>query len=151
MTFDRKFEPYRLIPEGHLYKIENFDAENLMSDNENKISKINKSKTKNVMDFTKSMKKNVTHTKGKIKKINQNPIEYLKSFFDGLIFVKKGIHSFKVNDFTFFNALNIYNFLFKNSKKISGIDILKLRNLLKHIKMKMFEKICKNAKNVLKE
>ena len=78
-------------------------------------------------------------------------MEYLKRFFDGLTFLKKGLDSFQVNGFTFLNAVNLYNFLFKNSKKINGIDILKLRKIVKNIKKKMFEKICKNAKIALQK
>ena len=33
MNLERKFEPYKLIPEGKVYKVENFDVENLMSAN----------------------------------------------------------------------------------------------------------------------
>ena len=94
--------------------------------------------------------------KNKKKKIyiikkNKNKMEYLKRFFDGLTFLKKGLDSFQVNGFTFLNAVNLYNFLFKNSKKINGIDILKLRKIVKNIKKKMFEKICKNAKIALQK
>ena len=41
MNLERKFEPYKLIPEGKVYKVENFDVENLMSANVSN----NKSKT----------------------------------------------------------------------------------------------------------
>ena len=78
-------------------------------------------------------------------------MEYLKHFFDGLTFLKKGLNSFQVNGFTFLNALNLYNFLFKNSEKINGIDILKIKKIIKNIKKEMFEKICKNAKMRLKK
>ena len=136
MNLERKFEPYKLIPEGKVYKVENFDVENLMSANVSN----NKSKT---------IKTNNNYEMKVLTK--KNKIEYLKHFFDGLTFLKKGFDSFQVNGFTFFNAVHLYNFLFKNSKKINGIDILKLRKIIKNIKKKMFEKICKNAKIALQK
>ena len=41
MNLERKFEPYKLIPAGKVYKVENFDVENLVSANVSN----NKSKT----------------------------------------------------------------------------------------------------------
>ena len=137
MNLERKFEPYKLIPEGKVYKVENFDVENLISANVSN----NKSKT---------IKTN-NNNEMKVLMEKKNKIEYLKHFFDGLTFLKKGFDSFQVNGFTFFNAVHLYNFLFKNSKKINGIDILKLRKIVKNIKKKMFEKICKNAKIALQK
>jgi hypothetical protein len=151
MNIDRKFEPYKLIPTGKLYKVENFDVENLMSNNINKSKII---KTNNKYEMNVSIKKEKKQKQNEViikQKIKINKMEYLKSFFDGLVFLKKGLHSFKVNGYIFLDALNIYNFLFKNSKKISGIDILKLRKLLKKIKKTMFKFFCKNAKIALKE
>lgn len=150
MNIDRKFEPYRLIPKGHLYKIENFNDENLSVNdtihninlNEKKINDKNVIKKRN----TNIVKTNKANSRIK----NKNSIEYLKIFFNGFMFIKKGLNSFKVNDFTFLNAIQIYKFLFKNSKTISGIDILKLRHLLKYIKENVFKKLCKNAKVVLR-
>ena len=143
MNLERKFEPYKLIPEGKVYKVENFDVENLISANvSNNKSKTIKTNNNNEMKVL---------TKKNIKKKKKNKIEYLKHFFDGLTFLKKGFDSFQVNGFTFFNAVHLYNFLFKNSKKINGIDILKLRKIIKNIKKKMFEKICKNAKIALQK
>ena len=140
MNLERKFEPYKLIPEGKVYKVENFDVENLMSanviNNKSKTIKTNNNYEMKVLP-KRSNKKN---KKMNIKK-NNNKMEYLKHFFDGLTFLKKGLNSFQVNGFTFLNALNLYNFLFKNSEKINGIDILKIRKIFKNIKKEMFEKI----------
>ena len=150
MNIDRNFEPYRLIAQGKVYKIEHFnnDIINVKGNNsklqyneekiiDNKIPK--KIPTKQI----KTKKKDIHRVK------KQTTIEYLKYFFDGLSFIKKGLNSFTVNNLTFGNAIQIYNFLFKNSKTISGIDILKLRNLLKYIKEYSFKKLCKNAKVIL--
>ena len=145
MNLERKFEPYKLIPAGKVYKVENFDVENLVSanvsNNKSKTIKTNNNYEMKVLTKIKNNKKKIY-----IIKKNKNKMEYLKRFFDGLTFLKKGLDSFQVNGFTFLNAVNLYNFLFKNSKKINGIDILKLRKIVKNIKKKMFEKICKNAK-----
>ena len=150
MNLERKFEPYKLIPEGKVYKVENFDVENLISANvSNNKSKTIKTNNNNEMKVL--TKKNIKKKKKIIIIKKKNKIEYLKHFFDGLTFLKKGFDSFQVNGFTFFNAVHLYNFLFKNSKKINGIDILKLRKIIKNIKKKMFEKICKNAKIALQK
>ena len=76
-------------------------------------------------------------------------IHKLKDFFQGFIFSKKGTNSFQVNQFTFSNAIQIFNFLFKNNKIINGIDLLKLKKLFSLKKDKFVNMICNNAKKML--
>ena len=65
MNLERKFEPYKLIPHGHLYKVENFDVDNLILDNNIK-NKNKKNKSNSHVEINLSKKKEIKENKKKI-------------------------------------------------------------------------------------
>ena len=149
MNDNKKFEAYKLVPNGQFYKIINFDEDTKKTiDNNNsnldKISEKNMTKEK-ITNFNLQKKKNIY--------INKSTYDLLKKkiSIDKNINIRKiALNSVKINQFKFSNTNEIYNFLFKNSKKISGIDVLKLKQLFKFVSIITLKQICRNAKQTLK-
>ena len=149
MNDNKKFEAYKLVPNGQFYKIINFDEDNKRTiDNNN--SNLDKISEKNM---TKEKITNFNLQKKIYIYINKSTYDLLKKKFsiDKNINIRKiALNSVKINQFKFSNTNEIYNFLFKNSKKISGIDVLKLKQLFKFVSIITLKQICRNAKQTLK-
>ena len=133
----KTFETYKLIKNGDHYKIINFSLD----------EKINFNVKKEETNKNKINKKII------YKNVNKYFV-FLKKFFElnnkFNTFFKKTVDWFRVNKFKFNSIKNVYNFLFKNKKSISGFDIIKLKKLFKIIIQKQYKMLCKNAKLILK-
>ena len=133
----KTFEAYKLIDNGDYYKIINFNLE----------KKVN-------LEYKKEKKqKTKINTKSVLSKFD-NYYVFLKNFFElnnkFKTFFKNTFQWFRVNKFKFNSIKNVYDFLFRNKKSVSGFDILKLRKLFKFIITKQYKMICKTAKFLLK-
>ena len=154
MNIQRHFEAYRIKPEGKMYRIENFDADenNHQYDKSLKSERTNEIK-ESMKNYYKEKNDSIKYGKKENKK-KSSILDLMKSkfkLFKDIRISKRGLSSLKINEFIFGNVEDIYNFLFRGKKSVSGIDVLKLRKLFSLIGDSVFRVICKSARKILKK
>ena len=161
-----KFEAYRLIKVNSMYRLENFETEELWEEekkenqqeniqyeesNQKKsvVKKQSSIKTPNQKASKKCEKKQNTNAKNKTKKQYKNELKNFFATSNILIREDKSNDSVFMNGFKLNNIVKVYNFLFNNGKNLGSLELLTLKKLITQVPKEKVKSLCKNAKKML--